>query len=489
MAEPAGIASLLALAGVLMALSVALSRAAGRVRLPVQLLLLALGVTAGAEGLGRIVSADYAFAYRIGTTALVLILFDGGLNTPASAFRAVLGPSAVLATVGVVLTAAMVGVGAHLLGIPWPTALLVGAVVSSTDAATVFAVLRSSRIELKRRLASTLELESGLNDPIAALLTVALTDVFSAPVAPAVLARELVLQLVVGVVGGAALGRLGRVLVRLAPAGASGLAAVSSTAVALAAFGLPTLLHGSGFLAVYVAGAVLGAGTLPYRAGLLRVHDALAWLAQVLLFLMLGLLCFPSRLVAVAGVGVALTAILAFVARPVAVLLCLLPFRFPAREIAHAGWTGLRGAVPIVLATYPIMAGVPGAEGMFDLVFFVVVVSAIVPGATVRWVTRRLGVETKGPPPPPAMLEIVSREPLGGEVLSFYVSAASAVAGARLAELPLPVSSTVMLIVRGGQLVPPRGETTLEAGDHVWVVARSDARELVLLLFGAPDEN
>jgi cell volume regulation protein A len=489
--EPQTSAILLAVLGLLLGVSVLLSGAAGRLRIPLALLYLGLGMLAGVEGLGRIHLTDYAFAFRLGTASLVLILFDGGLNTSLGAIRRAVRPAAVLATAGVAGTAAVVAFGAHLLGFPWGAALLLGAVVSSTDAAAVFSVLRGSRVELSRRVATTLELESGLNDPLAVLLTVLLTEAELAGGRPswAALALQVPVELAVGFAGGLAVGYGGRRLLRKLRPSAHGLIPVFTTALAFLAYGVPTLLHGSGFLAVYVAAVVLGNGALPDGNRLRSVHDALAWFAQVIMFLVLGLLSAPSRLLQVGAVGVALGALLAFVARPAVVLLCLLPFRYPFREAAYIGWVGLRGAVPIILATFPVLAGVPDAQTIFDVVFFVVVVNALVPGVTVKWATRLCRVEVKAPPPPRAMVEIHSTEELHGELLSFYIEPASVVAGARIVDLPFPDAASVMLVVRGRELVAPRGDTELRPGDHVYVVCAPGDKSLVLLLFGRPEED
>jgi potassium/hydrogen antiporter len=235
---------------------------------------------------------------------------------------------------------------------------------------------------------------------------------------------------------------------------------------------------------VYLAGMVLGNGPLPYHAGLLRVHDALAWLAQIGMFLILGLLVFPSGLVEVAGTGLGLALLLAVVARPLVVALCLAPFRYPRREVAYIGWVGLRGAVPIVLATYPVLVGAPGADRIFHVVFFIVVVNALVPGGTVAWVTRRLGLQKAGPPAPQAVLAIESRLPLEGELISFYIDEAVVVAGVPLEELDFPDGSSIALIVRGNRLVPPKGSTVLEPGDHVYVLTQAEDRPLMQLMFG-----
>jgi cell volume regulation protein A len=276
----------------------------------------------------------------------------------------------------------------------------------------------------------------------------------------------------------------GRWLLHRARPSAAGLLPVASIALALAIYGATTLVHGSGFLATYTAGVVLGNGDLPYRTGILRVHDAAAWLGQVVMFLVLGLLTAPSHLVAVAPIGLALGLVLAFVARPLAVALCLLPFRFHAREILFIGWVGLRGAVPIILAILPMLAGTPDAARIFNIVFFTVVVNALVPGATVRFMTRLLRVEVQAPPPPAAVLEIASTLPLHGDVHAFYLRASAAAAGARVDELPLPAGAAIVLILRADDPVVPRGEAVLAAGDYVFVFCRPAERGDVALLFG-----
>ncbi len=487
-AEPLPIAIALVAAGLLLAASVLASRTSGRAGVPVALLFLLVGMVAGAAA--GIHFEDHRLAFRAGTVALVLILFDGGLSTPVASIRRVLAPAAALATLGVVGTALLVALAARALGLTWAQAALFGAIVSSTDAAAVFSVLRSARIQLRRRVAHVLEIESGVNDPMAVILTLGFTTALAEHRAPGwELAWDVALQLAVGLALGWSVGRAGRFVLPRARLAAGGLYPVLTLALAFVSFGAATLLRGSGFLAVYVTAVVLGNGPLPYRSGLVRVHDAMAWFSQVGMFLVLGLLADPARLAPIALPALAIALFLTFVARPVAVLPCLLPFRFSAREIVFIAWVGLRGAVPIILATYPVLAGVEGARRIFDLVFFVVVVSTLLQGAPIRWLARRLGLVIPGPPAPRAVLEIVSRDPLAGEVLSFYVEPASAVSGSAIADLPFPEGANVMLIVRGQELVPPRGQTLLRSGDHVYVFARPDDKPLVQLLFGRLEED
>jgi potassium/hydrogen antiporter len=490
MNEPNATAIVLLALGLLLGLSAAFGRLAGRLGMPLFLAFLCIGMLAGSEGIGGIQFEDPAATFRLGTFALVLILFDGGLNTTFGAARSAAGPASVLATVGVALTAALLAVIARLLGLPWPEAMLLGAIVSSTDAAAVFAILRGSGLSLQRRVASILEVESGANDPMAVLLTLAIAEslVGGTPLGWRLIPSVL-LQLLIGGALGIGIGFGSRLLLRQLQLHTAGLYSVLTVAIAFVAFAVATLVHGSGFLAVYVAGLVLGNGQLPYRAGLLRVHDSLAWLSQIGMFLLLGLLAFPSQLVAVAPTGLVLGILLAVVARPAAVALCLLPFRLPWKEVLFVSWIGLRGAVPIVLATIPILAGTPGAHHVFNLVFFIVVVSAIAPGWTVGAVTRRLKLDTKRPPDPEAVLEIASNLPVRGEIVSYFIDPASAVAGSTIAELPFPEGTGVLLVIRGRILIPARGKIRIEPGDHVTLFTSPEAKPLLNLLFGGASDE
>lgn len=489
--EPYATAGLLLAFGALITISVLFSRSVDRIGVPIVLLFLVLGMLAGSEGIGGIAFNDYGAAVRFGTAALVLILFDGGLNTSVGSIRQALYPSLLLATVGVVLTAGLLAVFARLLGLPWQLALLLGAVVSSTDAAAVFAVLRGGRLNLKPRVGRTLEVESCINDPMAVILTVSMIQILLAAGTPAWrMLLNVPIQLAVGAVMGLLIGFGARWLLRRVHLTTVGLYPVLTLAVAFLSYGATTLVEGSGFLAVYVTAVVLGASeAIPYRSGLARVHDAMAWLSQITMFVMLGLLVFPSQLKEVAWTGLAVALFLAFVARPLAVLPCVLPFRFNWIEAIFISWIGLRGAVPIILATFPVLAQVPGANLIFNIVFFIVVISSIIPGATIRFVTRWLRLDVPERPLPPAVLEINSSHRLNGQLASFYIEPSVAVCGAALREIEFPSSSAVVMIVRGNDLIVARGDTVIEPGDHVYVFYKPEDRPLIELLFGRPEEG
>ena len=490
--EPLTTAILLSVLGVLIAVSVLFSRAVDQLGIPVVLLFLVLGVIGGSEGLGGVEFDDYGIAVRVGTIALILILFDGGLNTSAAAVRRVLVPAGLLATVGVAITAGVVAGAAMLFGLGPFEALLLGAVVSSTDAAAVFSVLRGGGIRLEPRLGSTIEVESCVNDPMAVILTTSLIGVIQAGGADGggsawSLLWEVPVQLVVGAGVGFGMGLLCRLAIRKAPIQTTGLFPALTLSAAFVSFGLATVLLGSGFLAVFVTALVLGNGPLGCKNTLLRTHDALAWLSQIGVFLLLGLLVFPTELpsVALAGLGVGL--VLAFIARPLAAAICLLPLGFPKQHVGYVGWVGLRGAVPIILATFPVLDGVRGADRLFNLVFFVVIVSSLVPGATIRLVTRRLKLDRPSDPTPSAVLEINARKQLDGEIESFHIDPSLAIANARLSEIEFPENASVLLIIRGDQLIPAKGRTLLEPGDHAYVFYRPADKGYIGLLFGEPE--
>ena len=485
--EPATTALLLVAAGLLLLFSVAFSRPSERIGIPVVLVFLLIGLLVGSRLPEHFV--DFDLAFRIGTVGLVLILFDGGLNTPFRQVRQYLAPASVLATLTVVGTAVMVALTARLLGLGWTEAFLLGAIVSSTDAAAVFSSLRGSGVQLRRKVGATLELESGLNDPMAVILTLTLTAQLleGGPFDPLALGIDVLLQLVIGLIVGLAVGWIGTRILDHIRVPAAGL--YPALTLALLAFGLPTLFMGSGFLAVYVAALMLGNRRLPYRSGILRVHDAMAWLGQITMFLVLGLLAVPEMLAASAVKGLLLALALALVARPLMVMLSLWPFGYKARESGFVGWVGLRGAVPILLATFPVLAGVPGAQELFHLVFFVVVVNALIPGATVRWAVKLFKVEQGGLQRPTPVIEVNAIDHLPVQIISFRLDPAAMVTGNRAGSLPLPQGADILLLVRGKEALAVRDDTVLQADDHVHVMLRPEHKRSVELLFGLREED
>ncbi|MCL2778511.1 MAG: potassium/proton antiporter [Polyangiaceae bacterium] len=483
--EPNATALALLVIGAFLVTSALLSRLWARSGVPLVLGFVALGMAAGAEGIGRFVFDNYRLSFRIGTSALVLILFDAGLHTPRTTFRRYLAPSVVLATIGVLGTAAMIGGAAHALGFDWTTAFLLGAIVSSTDAAAVFSVLRVGGVELHERVGALLEVESGLNDPMAVILTLGTTEALAmGQTIKWTMALFVGVQLGVGAAVGMASGVGARLLLKRLQLSVTGLYPVLTVGLAFVAFGVASVLQGSGFLAVYLAGIVLGDAKLSYKAALGRVHDFVAWLGQVAMFVVLGLLASPARIVQAAGPGLVLAFFVAFVARPVAVIPCVLPFGFRAREVLFVSWVGLKGAVPIVLACIPVLAHVTAATRIFDLVFFIVVVGATIQGSTVSVLARKLKVGRRVAPTRPAALEITASRPLGHELVVCEVNRASAVCSASLSDIPFPDDAAVMLVVRGADLLAPRGHIVLEEGDILHIFCRSSDLPMLNLLFG-----
>jgi cell volume regulation protein A len=466
---------LIIIAALLFLFSIVASAGASRIGAPLLLVFLVLGMLAGEDGPGGIRFDDFRITYIVGSIALAVILFDGGLRTKAESFRAGLKPALVLATLGVVITAAVTGgFAAWVLQLDLTQGLLVGAIVGSTDAAAVFALLHSHGMELKRRVAATLEIESGSNDPMAIFLTVALVELLARGDSPSwglvwLFVQQMGLGLLLGLVGGRALAWLINRL-PLAP----GLYALLALAGGLFVFAATAVLGGSGFLAIYVAGLVLGNQRLHSANNILRVHDGMAWLGQIAMFLVLGLLVNPSELVKLAPAALAIALVLMLVARPAAVWLSLLPFRFPRAETLFVSWVGLRGAVPIVLALFPLMAGLEGARLYFNIAFFVVLVSLTVQGWTVAPLARRLGLELPPTSDPVQRVELELADESGDELVAFRVSQGSRAAGSRLEGLPLPKGARAIGVARAGVLRDPAQVQTLMPGDAVYVFTRGE---------------
>jgi len=473
------------LAGVLLLLGIASSKFSARLGMPVLVLFLSVGMLAGSEGLGCIPFENYDLANSVGSVALALILFDGGLRTSLDAVQRVWRPAMALSTIGVLITSLLTGLAAAwVLKLPLLQGLLVGSIVGSTDAAAVFSVLRTSGLKLPDRLTSTLEVESGSNDPMAIFLTLGLVQIITGGAGST---QDLVVlflsQFGVGALAGLGVGRLATTAINRINLTYPGLYPLLALAFGLVAFGVAAVLGGSGFLAVYVAGIVLGSSSIVFRRGIFSFHDAIAWLGQIVLFVMLGLLSFPSRLLAVAWEGLLIAIVLILIARPLAVWASAWPFRFRRRELTFLSWVGLKGAVPITLATFPLMAGVPQSQLIFNAVFFVVLVSAITQGWSLPLVARWLNIGRPADPTPALSVEINALRQVDGEILDYTVKPRTHVAGQRLRDLALPDGVVVSLIVRGRDVVMPRGTTLLMPGDHVFVAMRMNLEPFINRLF------
>jgi len=473
--EAVHVGTALLLVGLVLAASIVVALIAARTGLPVLVAFLGLGMLLGSDGPGGIEFDDAELARRVGIVGLALILYEGGLQTSWRRLREVAVPAALLSTVGVVVTALITGAVARaLFDLSWLEAVLLGAVVASTDAAAVFSTLRFTHI--RRRLARTLEAESGGNDPMAIALTLGLIAWIEHPESNGlgnlllVVVRQLGLGLAVGLVLGAA---ATYVFARL-PQTIGAFVPVASVAAAALAFGAADTIGGSGFLAVYLVGLAVGSTPSRYRRQLVAFHEGIAFVAQVVLFIVLGLLVFPHDLPHVALSGLAIAFLLAFVARPAAVWTSTAFSHYSERERLLLGWAGLRGAVPIVLATFALSADVPHKETIFNAVFFVVLVSAIAQGTTLEALARRLGLVSPAPPVPEAPLEVGPRSEL--ELVDFVVAPGHAINGSAVRELGLPRDALIAVVNRDSHAIPPRGSTVIQAGDRLFVLIPRRAR-------------
>lgn len=475
----------------LLILAVFAGKVSDRFGIPALLLFLGIGMLAGVDGVGKVAFDDAALAQFLGVIALALILFSGGLATDLAEVRPVLRAGLALSTLGVLITAGLVGVCAHYVAhFNWVTSLLLGAVVSPTDAAAVFSVLRARQVGLRGKLQSLLEFESGSNDPMAVVLTVALIQIATAPAAAlGPLLWQCVLQMGLGLLFGYGMGRAIVWLVNQLRLWSEGLYPVLTIGLALFTYAASDLLGGNGFLAVYIAGLVAGQYEFLHKRSLLRFHDGVGWLMQIVMFLTLGLLVYPSQLVGVAGTGLVLTAFLMFVARPVAVFLVLAPARLSLREMAIIAWVGLRGAAPIVLATFPLLAGVPQANFMFHLVFFVVLVSVLLQGTTMPLVARWLQVTAPIAPKHENPLEYNPVRGLKSVFKEVIIGPASPAVGRTVVDLKLPSGFLIVLIGRENTFIVPRGATVIEPWDLLLVIAEREVLEEVQASFAEPPEG
>jgi len=472
-------ADLILVAGGLLTAGIFGALLADRMRIPGLLLFLALGMLAGSEGIGGIEFSNTELARTLGTIALVLILFEGGLTSGWSEIRPVLGTAASLATVGTAITAAIAGLAAKwIFDLSTLEGMLVGAAVAATDSAAIFAVLRRSTLE--KRLARSLEGESGMNDPVALLLMIGFIDWIQQPdYGFADMAGQLVLKLAIGIAVGVLLGRLAVAALSRVRLPTDGIYPVSTIAIAALSYGLAEVAHGSGLLATYLTALALGSANIPARRTVVSFHEGLGWVAQIALFILLGLLVFPSRLDEVALKGLALSAVLILLARPVATFVATALSPLNGRERLMLGWAGLRGATPIWLATFPVVAGLSGGDTEFAIVFFVVVTSTLVQGASFEPLADRLGLTTSEPSLPRRLFESGRIRRMGGDVVSYRLRPGAAAAGHLVRELDLPREALVNVIVRDGRAIPPRGSTELREGDELHILVRGELRNEV----------
>jgi potassium/hydrogen antiporter len=462
-------------AALLMLASILASKVSARSGIPALLLFLVIGMLAGSDGPGGIYFDNPWLAQFLGSVSLAYILFAGGLKTDWQMVRPVAAPSLVLSSLGVVLTASLVGACAHfLLGLGWLESLLLGSIVSSTDAAAVFSILRARATRLPERVEALLELESGSNDPMAVLLTVTFISLLTQPEQSLqALLLMLVVQFGVGALMGWLLGQGSVRFINRLNLSEDGLYPVLTTALVMLIYGLTAALGGNGFLAVYLAGLILGNHNFLHKRSLTHFHDGLAWVTQIAMFLILGLQVYPSSLPEVVLDGLLVAGFLMLAARPLSVWLCLLPFGFSGREKLMIGWVGLRGAAPIILATFPLLARLPEAETLFHLVFFVVLISVLLQGSSLPLVGRWLGLNQPAPPASSA-LSLPERFTAleHGRMVEIAIPPAGAAAGQRIMDLNLPKDTLVVLVQRGADtFIVARGDVVLETGDRVLLVS------------------
>lgn len=479
---------LLVAVGILLVVSILASKASGRLGVPALVLFLTIGMLAGSEGLGGIYFDDAETAQWIGVIALAFILFAGGLETNWSFVRPSIRAALSLSTLGVFLTSACVALAVfYFLGLPLPQAFLLGAIVSSTDAAAVFSILRSKGVHLNERLASTLELESGSNDPMAVFLTAASIQYLLQPSTTfESLALDFVLQMSLGALFGYMIGVVATLIVNRLHLEYVGLYPVLTIAVVMLTYGGAAALGGNGFLAVYIAGIVMANRNFVHRRRLTAFHDGLAWLMQIAMFLVLGLLVFPSELVEVAWVGIAVALVLIFIARPVAVFVSLAFTSLGLREKTLISWVGLRGAVPIILATFPLLAGAPGAAVIFNVVFFIVLTSVILQGTTIPLVARWLRVDVPTVPDlPPGEPAFSSRR--DSALLTIEVAEGSQAAGRKIVQLPQwPREALILVVYRDDEFFLPVGGTELKPDDRLIVLTSKKVADRIRAIGAAP---
>ncbi len=475
--------NILLVGSILLIISIFAGKTTYRFGVPTLLLFLLIGMLAGTEGIGGVEFADPQLAQFIGIVALNFILFSGGFDTKWNAIKPILAQGATLSIVGVLLTAITLGGFIYYItDFTIYEALLLGSIVSSTDAAAVFSILRSRSLALKPHLRPTLELESGSNDPMAYVLTIAFTSlVINQDQSIQSLIPMLLQQIILGTILGLVMGRISRYIINEIKLDYEGLYPVLVVALMFATYSLTAYLNGNGFLAVYLSALYLGNVQLIHRNTLMRFFDGQAWLMQIILFLTLGLLVFPSQILPIVGIGIAIAAFLILIARPVVVFLTMIPFRIGWRKKMLISWVGLRGAVPIVFATFPLLAGIERAPDIFNIVFFISLLSVVIQGTTVPLAAKLLGVAEKGDSEKTSKVELELTDGISSEMMEVELPGGNPFVGKKVMDLGFPRNAIITMVVRNGQYLVPRGSTILNENDKLVILAE-DASQFPALL-------
>lgn len=467
--------NIILISSVLLIASIVANKTSFKLGIPTLILFLVVGMLAGSEGIGKIYFDDPHTAQLMGVVALNFILFSGGMDTKWETVKPVIWRSISLSTLGVILTASVVGIFVYLVtDFTLLEGLLLGSIVSATDAAAVFAVLRSRNVGLKGGLRPTLELESGSNDPMSYILTISFVYLLSNGNASILtLLLHFVQEMTIGAIAGYALGRLMAFVINKIKLDTEGLYPVLVMAMIFFTFSFTDLIGGNGFLAVYLSALVLGNSNFIHKKSLIRFYDGQAWLMQIIMFLTLGLLVFPSRIVPIIGIGLLISAVLIFLARPLAVFLSLSFFKIRTRDKLFISWVGLRGAVPIVFATYPLIAGLAKADMIFNLVFFISVTSVLIQGTTLPLVAKWLKVIVPKNVKQKTILDLELKDTIKSELIELLVPGNSNAIGKPIVKLRFPKKAMIVLLSRNGKYSQPGGFTMLEEGDKILVLASS----------------
>jgi len=469
------IESILLCIAVLIFVSVVSSKISNRFAIPVLLLFLAIGMFAGSEGVGGIYFNNARTAKSIGIVALIFIIFSGGLDTSWKETRSIVWPGVILSSAGVLITAVITGLFAvYILNFSLLEGMLLGSIVSSTDAAAVFSILRSKKISLRSPLKPLLEFESGSNDPMAVFLTVVFIGMLTVKgMKIADLVPRFIMDMGMGALMGYLMAKFIVVLIKRLKLEYEGLYPVTMISMVLMTYSITVFMKGNGFLAVYIIGLMLARADFPNKKMIMRFHDGLAWLMQIAMFVTLGLLVFPSHIIPFIIPGLLLTALLMLVARPVSVFLCLLPFKISMRKKTLVAWVGLRGSVPIILATFPFMAGIPQADTIFNVVFFVVIASVFIQGTSIPALSKILNLTVPLSYRRQYPIEFEKTEAIDAELTEVIVPYNSEATGKSIGSLNIPEKCLIMLISRGDKFMIPYGSVVIEGGDVLLVLANA----------------